>query len=451
MDTLNQVTAAHHQIAEELAAQGVRWVSAVYPDVAGRPRGKVVPVDHLPQLVAGSERFTPRGLDGLGEMDPVEDECTTLPDVARISVLPWNREVAVMPADLRQEGEPYALCCRSILKEQLGRAEALGFRFQLGVETEFYVLQRDKETNALSPLWPSGQRRPSPAYLFDAAVDALGFLGPMVDAMNELGFGVFSFDQEGGEGQYEFDFDHDDALSMADKLLLFRMMAKHYAEEAGGFASFMPKPAGQAWGSGAHFNMSLEDLDGENLFRDEDQQWTPLAASFSAGILAHGRAMPAITNPTVNSYKRLVNSLSSGGVSWAPTWISVGDNNRSCMLRLPRNRPAVENRLVDSAANTYLSAAFLLAAGLDGIEQKLTLPEMASGQAYAWSESGEHRKDRLPRNLLEAVDCFDADPFTHTVFPKSFVSDYIDMKEREWNDYHEVVTDWELDHYLTEL
>jgi glutamine synthetase len=450
MDTLNEVTSAHREIADDLAARGVRWISAVYPDVAGRPRGKMVPVGQLPQLAAGSERFTPRGLDGLGDMDPVEDECTTLPDVSNISVLPWNHEVAVMPADLRQEDETYPLCCRSILKGQLARAEALGFKFLLGVETEFYVFRRDV-AGSLAPLWPSGRRQPSPAYLFDAAVDALGFLGPMVDAMNDLGFGVFSFDQEGGEGQYEFDFQHDDALSMADKLLLFRMMAKHYAEAAGGLASFMPKPTNSSWGSGAHFNMSLENDDGVNLFRDADHGWTDVARSFSAGILSHGRALAAITNPTVNSYKRLVNTLSSGGVSWAPTWVSVGDNNRSCMLRLPKNRPAVENRLVDSAANTYLSAAFLLAAGLDGIEQAMPLSELASGQAYSWSHSADHRQDRLPRNLLEAVDYFDADPFTHTVFPKSFVSNYIQMKEREWNEYHEVVTDWEAERYLTEL
>jgi glutamine synthetase len=411
----------------------------------------MVPIDHLPNLVAGSERFTPRGLDGLGEMDPVEDECITVPDLSRITVLPWNREVAVMPADLSQEGDTYDLCCRSILKRQVARAEALGFRFQLGVETEFYVLRRDEQTSELSPLWKTGRRRPTPAYLLDAAVDSLPFLAPMVDAMNELGYGVFSFDQEGGEGQYEFDFQHDEVLAMADKLLIFRMMAKHFADAAGGFATFMPKPGSDAWGSGAHFNMSLEDLEGHNLFRSEDRSWTALSDSFAAGILAHGQALAAVTNPTVNSYKRLVGSLTSGGVSWAPTWISVGDNNRSCMLRLPKNRPAIENRLVDSAANTHLAAAFLLAAGLEGIEQKLVLPDLVSGQTYSWERSGTNRKDRLPRNLLEAIDYFDADPLTHSVFPKSFVSEYVDMKEREWNEYHEVVSDWELDRYLTEL
>jgi glutamine synthetase len=153
----------------------------------------------------------------------------------------------------------------------------------------------------------------------------------------------------------------------------------------------------------------------------------------------------------VNSYKRLVSSLRSGGVSWAPTWISVGDNNRSCMLRLPRNRPAIENRLVDSAANTYLAAAFLLAAGLDGVEQGMEMPEMVSGQSYDWARSGGHGQDRLPRHLLEAVDCFEADPFTHTVFPRAFITEYVQMKEQEWHDYHEVVSDWEIDRYLTEI
>ena len=135
MEPLHSVALEHDELANRLAAEGVRWVAAMYPDVAGRPRGKVVPVRRLAHLVAGSERYTPRGLDGLGEMNPTEDECVTLPDSDTVWVLPWDPTCAVMPADLSQEGRPYELCCRTILKNQLERATTMGFRFMLGVES----------------------------------------------------------------------------------------------------------------------------------------------------------------------------------------------------------------------------------------------------------------------------------------------------------------------------
>jgi glutamine synthetase len=187
------------------------------------------------------------------------------------------------------------------------------------------------------------------------------------------------------------------------------------------------------------------------LFKGLDGGWTDLAKSFTAGILQHGRAMAAITNPTVNSYKRLVSSLDGGGVSWAPIWVSTGDNNRSCMMRFPRNRPAVENRLVDSSANTYLAAAFMLAAGLEGIERDLALPELTEGETYSWFEMGSQPELRVPRTLLEAVDAFAGNPMAKEVFSNGFLAEYCAMKEKEWNEYHEIVSDWELSRYLTQL
>ncbi|MCU1457244.1 MAG: glutamine synthetase [Actinomycetia bacterium] len=459
MDTLHERSQEFDRIQNDLRDAGVRFVVGAYADIAGRARGKIVPVGRVADLLAGSERYTPRGLDGFGSMDPVEDECVTIPDPAALQVLPWNHELAFMPADLSQEGRAYDLCARTILKQQLDRAAAMGFRFMLGVETEVYVFRgegRDPDVE-LVPLHASGSRYPTPAYLVDAAFDSLDFLGPMVAAMDEAGFGVFSFDQEGGNGQYEFDFAHDEALVMADRLLLFKLMVKEYARQAGGFATFMPKPTTDAWGSGAHFNMSLESIEtGENLFRvkgtdDEPGEWTPTCRSFLAGILAHARALAAITNPTVNSYKRLVGGLTDGEVSWAPIWASVGDNNRSCMLRLPRNRPALENRLVDSAANPYLAAAFILAAGLEGIEKSLEPPEFTVGETYQQELSDLNRERRLPRTLLEATEAFVIDPLTHSTFSAGFVKEYVAMKEHEWFSYHDQVSDWERRRYLLEL
>jgi glutamine synthetase len=239
---------------------------------------------------------------------------------------------------------------------------------------------------------------------------------------------------------------------MADRLTFFRLMVKQVAKEAGLVATFMPKPYTSAWGSGHHFNMSIEDSSsGVNLFRDADDErgkgWSKTAYAFVAGIIAHARAIAAVATPTVNSYKRLTPRLADGTVSWAPVHAAYGDNNRSCMLRLPRNRPAIENRGVDSAANTYLTAAIMLAAGLEGVALGLDPGDPVEEIAYDW-RSAPAGAVRLPRNLQEAVDAFTEDPLVHEVFPSRFVSAYADMKQGEWDDYHRQVTDWERDKYL---
>ena len=250
------------------------------------------------------------------------------------------------------------------------------------------------EDGYLEPLAISGKLRPTPAYDVESTLDSMSFLDPMVKAMTETGFGVFSFDHEGGDGQVEFDFDYAPALVMADRLTLFRLMAKQIAKQSGLLATFMPKPYTSSWGSGAHFNMSLADPEtGKNLFQDDGDPrgkgWSKTAYGFVAGILRHAPALAAICNPTVNSYKRLQPRLTDGTISWAPVFPTYGDNNRSCMLRLPRNRPAVENRAVDSAANPYLAAAFLLAAGLEGVAEGLDPGEPVEDITYDWTKATE--------------------------------------------------------------
>lgn len=297
--------------------------------------------------------------------------------------------------------------------------------------------------------------RPTQAYDAEAAMDALPFLDPMARYMAETGFGVFSFDTEGGDAQYEFDFDYAPALQMADRLTFFRLMVRQVAKEVGLLATFMPKPYTGAWGSGHHFNMSLEETEtGINVFRDADdvrgKGWSKTAYSFVAGIIRHARAIAAVANPTVNSYKRLTPRLPDGSVSWAPIYAAYGDNNRSCMLRLPRNRPAIEDRGVDSAANTYLAAAIILAAGLEGIRLDLDPGEPVDALGYDAGAVGEGGV-RLPRNLLEAVDAFREDPLVHEVFPAQFVAAYTDMKQGEWDDYHAEVGEWERAKYLLAL
>jgi glutamine synthetase len=454
MDTLTGISEDHAALARQLAEQGVTYAMGAWIDVLGRAKSKVVPIDHLPAMIAGSERYTPRGMGGIGEMNPNEPECIAVPDPATLTILPWDRRFAWLNADLHYGGEqPYALCPRSILKRQLAAAADQGYVFNLGVETEFYVFRAegaDPAGTRLPPIARSGLLKPTPAYDVETVLDAMPFLDRMVSYMQETGFGVFSFDHEGGDGQYEFDFGYAPALEMADRLSLFRVMARQVAKEFGLYATFMPKPYTGAWGSGHHFNMSLADAEsGENLFRDA-QGWTKTVYSFVAGILRHAPALAAVAAPTVNSYKRLTPQLADGGVSWAPVWAAYGLNNRSCMLRLPANRPAVENRAVDSAANTYLAAAMMLAAGLEGIDEGYDPGTPVGENASDWTP-GTAAAPRLPRNLLEAIEAFDADPLTREVFPAAFVSEYVAMKYAEWDSYHAEVSEWERRRYLLDL
>jgi glutamine synthetase len=269
--------------------------------------------------------------------------------------------------------------------------------------------------------------------------------------MQDCGFGVFSFDHEGGDGQFELDFGHAPVLETADRITLFRMMARQIAASAGLAATFMPKPYTAAWGSGHHVNMSLTDvMTGENLMRDDDG-WTKTALSFTAGIMKHADALSAVCAPIVNSYKRLNPRLADGSASWAPVWSAYGHQNRSCMIRLPENRPAIENRVVDSAANTYLATAFLLAAGLEGVALGLHPGDPVGAALTDGASARGSNSVRLPRTLLEAVEAFEADPLAYEVFPGGFVEEYVDEKRGEWDAFHSQVTQWERDRYLFDL
>jgi glutamine synthetase len=459
VDTVQPLQAEHEALTRTLTDQGVEYAVGTFVDVHGRAKSKVVPIAHLPQLLAGHERYTPRGMGDLGQMTPDEDECVALPDPATLKIMPWDRRFAWMAADLMYGGtEPFANCTRSMLKKQIDLAAGEGFTFNLGVETELYVFREEsigRPDGYLEPMTRSGALKPTQAYDVEAELDAMDFLGPMVRYMNESGFGVFSFDAEGGDAQYEFDFEYSQGLEMADKMTFFRLMVRQVAKNLGLVATFMPKPYTSAWGSGAHFNMSLADVhSGANLFRDADDErghgWSKTAYGFVAGIMRHARAIAAVATPTVNSYKRLAPRLADGTVSWAPVWVAYGDNNRSCMLRLPRNRPAVENRGVDSAANTYTTAALLLAAGLEGVRDRLDPGEPIEELTYDW-KAGPPGAVRLPRNLLEAIESFEADPLVHEVFPAPFVREYAEMKHLEWDTYHAQVSDWERSQYLLNL
>lgn len=448
MDTLSAIDTNHEELAKSLADQGVRYMLGSWVDILGRARAKATPLDTLPELLSGYARYTPRGICGIGTTNPVEEEVTSIPDPSTVTILPWDRRFAWMAADMwSDKGEPSELCPRSILKKQIDKAAAQGYAATLGLEPEFYVFRRESlepGVDSLIPVSHAAYVQPSPAYDVETLLDSADFLETMVDYMSEIGLEVYGFGAEGGVGQYEIDFYYKSILDMADRMVLFRLMTHQVAKQHGLEASFMPKPYDNVWGSGNHFNMGLYSTTGEkkNVFRD-GKEWSAECRAFTAGILKHSRALTALSNPLVNSYKRLVPRLPDGSVSWAPIKISYGHNNRSCMIRLPENRPCIENRTVDPAANPHLVGAFMLAAGMEGIRNNLDPGEPADTLTYSDDEI-----PTLPRTLIDAVEAFEKDPLVHEVFSPGFIRDYVDTKRGEWENSHLPVSQAERDRYL---
>jgi glutamine synthetase len=444
-------TAAAASLRADLEAKGVRYALASFVDLHGVSKAKAVPLSHLGQMLQGSELFTGAALDGVPQ-EVSDDEVAAVPDVASATVLPWQQDVVWLASDLHLHGQPFEACSRNILHRVRQDAAAMGYRFNLGIETEFFVLRRDAQGRPVP--YSARDTLDKPAYDVRGLLDNLPWLDELVTAMNQLGWGVYSFDHEDGPGQFETDFDYAEVLTMADRLTFFKLMAKEIAHRHGLIATFMPKPFGDRTGSGAHFNMSLADLNtGENLFLSPDRApgtVSGLAKQFIAGVLRHARAICAVIAPTVNSYKRLVAQGSMSGFTWAPVFICYGNNNRTNMLRIPSPGGRVECRAADISCNPYLGAAMILSAGLEGIREQLDPgdPNLVNAYTLTPDQRAERGLHLLPRTLGEAVDAFAADPLSKKVFGDAMFESFVAYKREEWESYHCAVSDWEQARYL---
>lgn len=437
---------------DELRAAGVDYCLSAYVDVHGVPKAKAVPIGHFSKMMKGSELFTGAAIDGLGQ-GPSDDELSLWPDLDAITVLPWQRSVAWAPGLLHLHDQPYPMDSRGVLKRQVDRAAEHGLVFNLGIETEFFLVRR--EGDGIRPANPTDVL-PRAAYDVAGLLENLPFLNQLIRYMDELGWDVHSFDHEDANSQFELDFSYTDGLRMADRFVLWRLMTKLLAREHGVEVTHMPKPYPDRTGNGGHFNMSMADIEtGRNLFEaDEDPRGagvSNLAYQFIAGVLRHAPAICAVTNPTVNSYKRLIKSGSMTGYTWAPVYISYGANNRTHMMRVPGGGGRVESRAVDTACNPYLAAAMLLGAGLEGIEQGLDPGDPIALNMYDQSDVqlAAMGVSVLPRTLLEAVEAFDDDPLGEEIMGPDLKASFVELKSREWWDYHNTVSAWEYDRYLT--
>lgn len=444
-------TAKVSQLKAALKEQGVKYAIASFVDIHGMCKAKMVPLTHFEQMMQGSELFTGAALDGVPQQVH-DDEVAAVPDPASAIVLPWNSEMVWFASDLHLQGKPFEACCRSILKSALNQAADMGFRFNLGIETEFFIL-KDQDGQAV----PVSDRDTlaKPCYDLQAMLDNYRWVDEIVQAMNQLGWDVYSFDHEDGNGQFETDFAYADALTMADRITFFRLMVKEIARQHGYFATFMPKPFANRTGSGAHYNMSLADLKtGENLFVDRQDArgcgLSKLGYQFIAGVLRHASAICAVIAPTVNSYKRLVARGSMSGFTWAPVYVCYGDNNRTNMLRIPLGGGRVECRAADISSNLYLGAAMILSAGLEGIREDLDPGEPHTENMYTHTSAEllQMGIKTLPRTLGEAIEAFAADSLGESVMGALMYKTYIDFKTQEWFEYHNHVSDWETQRYL---
>ena len=441
------------KIQQTLKDQGVLYCIGAYVDIHGIPKAKVVPIDHLPQMAAGSERYTGYALDGLGQA-PSDDELNSIPDLDRIIPLPWEPKVAWIPADNGFQGKPYALNTRVALKNVLAQAAEMGFGMNLGIECEIYLLKQETDGKLSVP--NPDDKLTKPCYDVRGFMDNFAWLDKMATAINGLGWDLYSFDHEDGNSQFEFDFNYSDALTMCDRFTFFRYMAKHYAKEEGLLATMMPKPFADKTGTGAHFNMSLYDLKtGKNLFACDPKDdprgigLTPLGYQFIAGILKHGPALCAAFAPTVNSYKRLVRRGAMSYFSWAPVFNSYGSNNRTNSVRVPAGGGRCESRNADGAVNPYLAATLALAAGLEGIREKLDPGKPNEDNLYEISEDERNKRgiSFLPQTLQEAVQAFADDPLVEKTLGKELRDEFITYKSQEWETYHLSVSQWEIDRY----
>lgn len=441
-------------LKKTLHAEGVKHAIAGYVDVHGVIKGKFVPLNHLDRMMEGSELFTGAALDGIPQ-DISDDEVAAMPDPASATVCPWNTKLAWFASDLYLNGKPFEACSRNILKRQTQAATDMGLTFNMGIETEFFLF-RDTDDGGYEPV-SDRDYHAKPAYDPRTLMDNLPIVDELVDAMNAMGWDVYSFDHEDANGQFETDFTYTDALGMSDRLCFFRLMANEIARKHGAFASFMPKPFANRTGSGAHYNMSLADAKtGNNLFDTAHGQdphgcgVSQLAYHFIGGIMKHAAAISAVIAPTVNSYKRLVRKGAMSGSTWAPVFVCYGNNNRTNMLRIPSQGGRIECRAADIACNPYLGSAMMLAAGLEGIRDKIDPGKPHTENMYNYSDQDVQNMgiEMLPQTLGEAIEAFAADPLSREVFGEAMFESFVSYKREEWTSYHNHVSDWEVARYL---
>ena len=427
----------------------IEFVLAQFVDIHGSAKAKCVPVGHFEDLLTTGAGFAGFAIWGLG-MGPHGPEYTAIGDLSTLAVMPWMPGYARIACDGHVLGKPYEFCPRVALRAQTRRMDALGWTMHTGIEPEFMLLER-RGDGSLAP-FDGTDTLDKPCYDYKGLARRSEYLARLARALQGAGLDVYQIDHEDANGQFEVNFTYRDCLTSADNYTLFKMAATEIAHAMGMVCTFMPKPFSNRAGTGSHFHISVADAKHRNLFLDDkDKNGMGLSSTayhFLAGILEHARGLTALAAPSVNSYKRLVVGRSLSGATWAPAYITYGDNNRTAMVRIPYGR--LELRLPDGSCNPYLASAGIMAAGLDGVRRKLdpgppnntNLYDLTPEQVSALGIGV------LPQNLDQAIDAFAADTVLRQAVGENLAQEFIRLKRMEWVEYSRHVSAWETSRYL---
>ena len=425
--------------------EDVEFIRLQFTDIFGQLKNVAVTRSQIEKVLDNKIMIDGSSIEGFTRIH--ESDQYLRPDLDTFAILPWmpsTRKTARLICNVyNPDGTPFVGDPRYVLRRALDKAEKLGFTFNVGPEMEFFLFEADERG------LPTSRTADAASYFDMAPIDHGGYVRREICLMlEEMGFEIEASHHEVAEGQHEIDFKYADALTAADNISTFRMAVKTIAQSRGLHATFMPKPVFGINGSGMHINMSLFK-DGKNIFFDPngEKELSKEAYSFIAGILTHVRGMTAITNPLVNSYKRLVPGYE------APCYLAWSASNRSALIRIPAARGSstrVELRCPDPACNPYLAIAVCLAAGLDGIEKGLMPPAEITENIFTMTEKERkaHGIDSLPGNLLEAVELLEQNPLIMETLGEHVCHSYVSGKRREWDEYRTRVTDWELKRYM---
>jgi len=422
----------------KLAQQnGIKYFMVSFTDLRGVQRAKLVPASAIDRIATEGAGFA--GFAAWLDMTPADADVLAMADPSSLIQLPWQPEVAWVASNLMLNGKPVEQSPRWVLQRQVERAKERGFTVRTGVECEFFVLDADGEAAA-----DRRDHQSKPCYDQQALMRRYDLISKICDNMLGLGWGPYQNDHEDANGQFEMNWAYSDALVTADRHAFFKYMVKTLAESHGLRATFMPKPFPTLSGNGCHVHVSVWDSETErNLFKDGNGELglSGSAYHFIGGILHHAEALCAMTNPTVNSYKRINGVATSSGATWSPNTVSYTGNNRTHMIRIP-DVDRFELRLPDGAANPYLLQAAVIAAGLDGVATQMDPGRRRDNNMYADPLPRDEVR-RLPSNLLDAVRALRADKELVMALGSSFVDAFIKLKDDEWSEHHCHISPWE--------
>ncbi|MGL4966622.1 MAG: type III glutamate--ammonia ligase [Inquilinus sp.] len=419
--------------------KGIKYFMISYTDLFAGQRAKLVPAQAITAMQEEGAAFA--GFATWLDMTPAHPDLFAVPDPSSVIQLPWKKEVAWVAGDCRMDDQLVAQAPRNVLKRLVQEAAAEGKQVKTGVEAEFFLITPDG-----ARISDDRDTAAKPCYDQQAVMRRYDVITEICDCMLELGWRAYQNDHEDANGQFEMNWEYDDALQTADKHSFFKFMVKSIAEKHGLRATFMPKPFKGLTGNGCHCHISVWDTGGRtNVFADKAAEFGLSAEGrhFLGGIMKHASSLAAITNPTVNSYKRINAPRTISGATWSPNSVTWTGNNRTHMVRVP-GPGRFELRLPDGAANPYLLQAVIIAAGLDGLRHRCDPGPHHDIDMYS---EGHLVKDapRLPLNLLDALRAYDADESLKQAVGPEFSAAYLKLKHQEWNAYASHFTQWEQD------